>query len=67
MVGGKVKARPRSSAEDDFFFSSSDTPLIELPCVFRIAVPLLREISLVIYPFVLFILDIHLLIAQVAT
>ena len=67
MVGGKVKAHFRSSAEDDFFFSSSDTPPIELPGLFRIAVPLLREISLVIYHFVLFILDIHLLIAQVAT
>ena len=40
VVGGKVKARPRSSAEDDFFFSFSDTPPIELPCDFRIAVPL---------------------------
>ena len=39
VVGGKVKARPRSSAGDDFFFSSSDTPPIELPGVFRIAVP----------------------------
>ena len=37
VVGGKVKARPRSLAEDDFFLSSSDTPPIELPCVFRIA------------------------------
>ena len=38
VVGGKVKAHPRSSAEDDFF-SSSDTSPIELPSVFRIAVP----------------------------
>ena len=38
VVRGKVKPRPRSSAEDDFFFSSYDTPPIELPCVFRIAV-----------------------------
>ena len=67
VVGGKVKARPRSSAEDDFFFSSSDTPPIELPGVFWIAVFLLREISLVIYPSVLFFLAVHLLIAQVAT
>ena len=67
MVGEKVKARPWSSAEDDFFFSSSDTPPIELPGVFRIAVSPLREISLVIYPFVLFILAVHLSIAQVAT
>ena len=67
VVGGKVKARPWSSAEDDFFFSSSDTPPIELPGVFRIAVPPLHRISLVIYPFVLFILAVHLSIAQVAT
>ena len=67
VVGGKVKARPRSSAEDDFFFSSSDTPPIELPSVFRIAVSSLREISLVIYSSVLFILAVHLSIAQVAT
>ena len=67
MVGGKVEARPRSSAEDDFFFSSFDTPPIELLGVFRIAVPLLREISLVIYPSVLFILAIYLSIVQVAT
>ena len=37
-VRGKVKAHPRSSAEDDFFFSSSDTPPIELPGVFWIVV-----------------------------
>ena len=67
VVGGKVKARPRSSAEDDFFFSSSDTPPIELLGVFRIVVPPLRGISLVIYLYVLFILAVHLSIAQVAT
>ena len=67
MVGGKVKARPRSLAEDDFFFSSSDTPPIELPGVFQIVVLNLREISLIIYPSVLFILAVHLSIAQVAT
>ena len=33
VTGGKVKARPRSSAENDFFFSTSDTPPIELPGV----------------------------------
>ena len=66
-VRGKVKAHPRSSAEDDFFFSSSDTPPIELPGVFRITVYPLRGISLVIYPSVLFILAVHLSIAQVAT
>ena len=38
VVGGKVKARPRSSAEDDFFFPSSDTPPIELTGLFQIAV-----------------------------
>ena len=38
VVRGKVKARPRSSIEDDFFFSSSDTPPIELLGVFQIAV-----------------------------
>ena len=67
VVRGKVKARPRSSTEDDFFFSSSDTPLIELPGVFRIALLPLRGISLVIYPSVLFILAVHLSIVQVAT
>ena len=67
VVGGKVKARPQSSAEDDFFFSSSDTPPIELPGVFWIAVLPLRKISLVIYPSVPFILAVHLSIAQVAT
>ena len=66
VVGGKVKARPQSSAEDDFFFSFSDTPSKELPGVFRIAVPFLREISLVIYSSILFILAVHLSIAQVA-
>ena len=45
VVEGKVKARPRSSAEDDLFFSFSDTPPIELPCVFRITVPLFVKSS----------------------
>ena len=40
MVGGRVKARPRASAEDDFFFSSSDIMPLELSGVFRIAVHL---------------------------
>ena len=66
VVRGKVKPRPRSSADDDFFFSSFDTPPIELPCVLNCR-PFLREKSLVIYPFVLFILAVHLLIAQVVT
>ena len=67
MVEAKVKARPRASAKDDFLFSSSDTASLELSSVCRIAVPLIREISLVIYPSVLFILAVHLSIAQVAT
>ena len=67
VVGGRVKVHPWASSEDEFFFSSSDTPLIELSGVFRIAVPLIREISLVIYSFVPFILAVHLSIAQVAT
>ena len=49
VVKERVKVRPRASSEDEFFFSSSDTPPIELPGVFPIAVPPLREISLVIY------------------
>ena len=36
VAGGKAKARPRSSTENDFFFSSPDTPPIELLGVFRI-------------------------------
>ena len=43
VVGGKVNARPGSSAEDDFFFFCFDTPPIELPWVFRIAVPLFMK------------------------
>ena len=38
VVGGRVKVRPRASSEDEFFFSSSDTPPIELSGVFRIAI-----------------------------
>ena len=40
MVGGRVKARPQASVEDDFFFSSSDTAPLELSGVFRIVVHL---------------------------
>ena len=39
VVEEKVKVRPRALSEDEFFFSSSDTPPIELPGVLRIAVP----------------------------
>ena len=67
MVGGRVKARPRASTEDDFFFSSSNTAPLELSGVFRIGVPLIREISLVIYSSASFILAVYLSIAQVAT
>ena len=67
VVEERVKVRPRASSEDEFFFSSFDTPPIELPCVFRIALLPIREISLVIYSSVPFILAVHLSIAQVAT
>ena len=67
VVRERVKVRPRASSEDEFFLSSSDTPPIELPGVFRIAVLPIREISLVIYSSVPFILAVHLSIAQVAT
>ena len=36
VVEERVQVRPRASSEDEFFFSSSDTPPIELPGVFRI-------------------------------
>ena len=49
VVRGKVKARPRSLTENDFFFSSFDTPPIELPGVFRIAVPFIREIYILLF------------------
>ena len=45
VVKERVKVRPRASSEDEFFFFSSDTPLIELPVVFRIAVPLSWNLS----------------------
>ena len=67
IVGGRVKVRPRASSEDEFFFSFSDTPPIELSSVFRIVVPPILEISLVIYSSAPFILVVHLLIVQVAT
>ena len=47
VVGGKVKAHPRSSAEDDFFFSLSNTPPIEFLGLFRISVPFLDRKSVV--------------------
>ena len=65
--GERVKVRLRASSEDEFFLSSSDTPPIELPGVFRIAVLPIREISLVIYSSAPFILAVHLSIAQVTT
>ena len=64
---GGVKVYPRVSSEDEFLFSSSDTTQLGPSGVFRIAIPLLREISLVIYSFAPFILAVHLLIVQVAT
>ena len=67
MVGGKVKARPQSSAEDDFFFPSSNTPPIEIPGLFQIVDFFFVKKSLVIYHSVLFILAVHLSIVQVAT
>ena len=48
VVEEGVKVRPRASSEDEFFFFSYDTPPIELPGVFRIALSLC-EISLIIY------------------
>ena len=64
---GGAKVCPRASSEDEFFFSSSDTSLLELSGVFRTAIPPLREVSLVIYPSAPFILVVHLLTMQVAT
>ena len=64
---GGVKVYPRASSEDGFFFSSSDAAQLGLSGVFRIAIPLLREICLVIYSSAPFILVVHLLIVQVAT
>ena len=59
---GGVKVCPRASSEDEFFSSSSDTTWLELSGVFRTAIPLLCEISLVIYHFAPFILAVYLLI-----
>ena len=67
VVGGKVKALPQSSAEDDFFFPSFNTPPIEIPGLFQIVDFFFVKKSLVIYPSVLFILVVHLSIVQVAT
>ena len=64
---GGIKVCPRASSEDEFFFYSSDTTRLELSGVFRIVIPPLHEISLVIYPSAPFILAVHLLIVQVAT
>ena len=54
-------------SEDEFFFSSSDTAQLGPSSVFRIAILLLRETSLVIYSSAPFILVVHLLLVQVAT
>ena len=62
-----MKVCPRASSEDEFFFSSSSTIQLELSGIFRIAIPPLHEISLVIYSSAPFILAVHLLIVQVAT
>ena len=64
---GGAKVYPRALSENEFLFSSSDTIQLELSGVFPIAIPLLREISLVIYSSAPFILTVHLLIVQVAT
>ena len=66
-VEGGVKVYPRASSEDGFFFSSSNAAQLGLSGVFRIAISLLREISLVIYLSAPFILAVHLSIVQVAT
>ena len=68
VVEERVKVRPRASSEDEFFFSYSDTPPIELPGVFRIS-PLSPswDLSGYIYSSAPFILAIHLSIAQVTT
>ena len=66
-VKGGVKVYHRASFEDEFLFSSSDTTQLGPSGVFRIAIPLLCEISLVIYSSAPFILTVHLLIVQVAT
>ena len=50
VVEERVKVHPRASSEDEFFFSSSDTPPIELLGVFRIAVPpFMRSLWLYIF------------------
>ena len=62
-----MKVYPWALSEDEFFFSSSDTTQLGPSGVFRIAIPLLREISLVIYSSTPFIIAVYLLIVQVAT
>ena len=62
-----VKVYHWASSEDEFFFSSFDTTQLELSGVFRIAIPSLHEISLVMYSSAPFILAVHLLIVQVTT
>ena len=62
-----MKVCPRASSKDEFFFSSSDTAQLGPSSVFRIAILLLRETSLVIYYSAPFILAVHLLLVQVAT
>ena len=59
---GGVKVYPRASSKDEFFFFSSDTSRLELSGVFRTAIPFFCEISLVIYPSLMFILLLHLLV-----
>ena len=67
IVEKGVKVCPQVSSEDEFLFFSSDTPPIELPGVFRIAVPLSWDLSGYIYSYTPFILAVHLSITQVAT
>ena len=62
-----MKVCPRASSEDEFFFSSSDTTQLRPSGVSQIAIPFLRETSLIIYSFAPFILAVHLLLVQVAT
>ena len=64
---GGVKVYPQALSEDKFLFSFSNTTQLRPSGVFRIAIPLHREISLVIYSSAPLILAVHLLIVQVAT
>ena len=68
VVEERVKVRPWASSEDEFFFSSFDTPPIELLGVFRITViSFVRSLWLYIYSSTPFIFAVHLSIAQVTT